>query len=114
MNLEERIVGIEDLTEALRTAVAAGDEPACAPLLQRRDQALRDLDIALRAAGESERAGLGARLRGLVDADRSLRTAAQTALAQAGDAVRTGYGMHGRISGATDRGPQPVSVDRRA
>jgi len=114
MNLEERIRELEDLTEALRAAVAAGDEPACAPLLQRRGQALRDLDAALLAAGEGDRAALGARLRGLVAADLTLRTAAGTALAQAGDAVRTGYGMHGRAGGVAERGPQQVSLDRRA
>jgi hypothetical protein len=114
MTLEDRIGDIEALTEALRAAVAAGDEPACAPLLQRRGQALLDLDTAVNAAGESERAALGPRLGGLVEADRALRTAAATVLAQAGDAVRSGFGLHGRMGGSADREPGPVSLDRRA
>ena len=114
MTLEERIGDIEALTEALRAAVAAGDEPACAPLLQRRGQALLDLDTALNAARAVERAALGARLGGLVEADRALRTAAATALTQAGAAVRSGFGLQGRMGGGADRDPGPVSLDRRA
>lgn len=115
MNLEETISDIEGLTEALRAALAAGDEPACAPLLQRRRQALLGLESALRAAGDGERAALATRLSGLAEADLALRTAAETVLAQVGEAVRAGFGMaRGRTGGLVDRVPQPTSVDRRA
>jgi hypothetical protein len=114
MNLEESISEIEGLTEALRAALAAGDEPACAPLLQRRGQALLGLESALKAAGEGERAALAARLRGVAEADLALRTAAETVLAQVGDAVRAGFGISGRAGGKADRGPQNASLDRLA
>ena len=114
MNLEETIRETEDLTEALRAAVSAGDEPACAPLLQRRDQVLLGLESALNAADDAERAALAVRLRGLADADRALREAAESALAQAGEAVRCGFGLQGRAGGIVDRGPQQGCLDRRA
>jgi hypothetical protein len=114
MNLEESISEIEGLTEALRAALAADDEPACAPLLQRRGQALLGLENALKAAGDGERVALAARLRGVAEADLALRTAAETALAQVGEAVRAGFGMRGRIGGKVDLGHLEASVDRLA
>lgn len=114
MNLEESISEIEGLTEALRAALAAGDEPACAPLLQRRGQVLLSLERALNAADEGERTALAAQLRGLGEADLALRRAAETALAQASEAVRAGFGMRGRTGGKIDLGPQQSSLDRLA
>jgi hypothetical protein len=114
MNLEETISEIEGLTEALRAALAAGDGPACAPLLQRRGQVLLGLESALNDAGEGERNALAAQLRGLGEADLALRTAAETALAQAGEAVRAGFGMRGRSGGKVDLGPQQASLDHLA
>lgn len=114
MNLEDTISETEDLTEAVRVALAAGDVSACAPLLQRRSQALVGLDSALRAAGDGQRTALAARLRCLAEADLALRTAAETALAQAGEAVRAGFGIRGHAGGKGDRGLQPTALDRLA
>jgi|JFJP01.1.fsa_nt_gi hypothetical protein len=114
MTLEELIGETEELTESLRAAVAAGDEPACGPLLQRRQQVLAGLEKALGDADQAERTALAQRLGRLTEADRALRTAAETALAQVGDAVRLGFGLHGRSVGNQDRAPHSISLDRRA
>lgn len=114
MSLEDCLARNEELTESLREALATGDEAACEGLLQQRAQALTELDDALRAAGAPRRAALQSRLQALAGADRTLRQAAETALAQAGESFRTHCGGAGRGPAAPDRSPEPVCLDRRA
>ncbi|MBK7189323.1 MAG: hypothetical protein IPH86_11725 [bacterium] len=113
MSLEACLTLNEELTEALRQALAGGDEAACEDLLRQRALALTELDGTLRAGGEARRAALQPRLQALADADCTLRLAAETALAQAGSPSAP-IGGAGRGASAPDRSPEPACLDRRA
>ncbi|MBK7770649.1 MAG: hypothetical protein IPO18_14195 [bacterium] len=114
MTLDDCLTRNEELTATLLQALAGGDEAACEHLLQQRALALTELDGTLRAGGEARRAALQPRLQALADADCTLRLAAETALAQAGEAFRTHCGGTGRGPAAPDRAPEPACLDRRA
>lgn len=114
MSLETCLTRNEELTEALLKALAAGDDSAFEGLLQQRALALTDLDGALQAAGGRRTAAVQGRLEALAAADRTLRLAAETALAQAGESFRAHCGGAGRGPAAPDRAPEPACLDRRA
>jgi hypothetical protein len=114
MTLEEHLHRNETLTAALRAALAAGDEAACAPLLARRADALTGLADALRDASAATRQSLGPRLRALGDADRDVRLAAEATLARLGEATRAGFGLSGRPAAPAPDFDAIPCLDRRA
>lgn len=114
MNLDEAVRRNEELTTALLQALAAGDEQGCADLVARRGAALAELEQAVGGATAAERAALEGRLEGLVAADRCLRTAAGTALAEAGEAFRAHCGTASRAAIGPEPTTRPACLDQRA
>lgn len=113
MDLHEHLDRAEGLTAALGSALAAGDEPACAELLAARGDAL----AALAAAATADPAGrqrLRPRLQALVEADRVLQAAARDALAEADKAIHNGIAKGNRPRLTHEADAQPSAVDRLA
>ena len=114
MLLEESLTAAEEMTAALLGAVAAGDEPACAPLLAARGEALEALGASLAAAESGVRKALAPRLAALADSDRQLQTAAAEALDLIVAQDRARFGQEGPGPSPLDREPRNACLDRRA
>lgn len=114
MTLEQHLRENEDLTGALRAALADGDDDACARLLAQREAALTGLAGALRLATPATRHALKTRLASLGEADRDLRRAAADCLARLGEATRAGFGLAGRPATPASSPDTIPCVDRLA
>ncbi len=113
MDLEERILEVELLTEALMAALAVGDDDACARLGDERGNALASLgEVATR--DPSGVARMRDRLQALREADGRLQQAAEAALAETGALLQAANARAARRPSHVDAAPRPSGLDRRA
>ena len=103
------------MTAALLGAVAAGDEPACAPLLAAPGRGSRSPGrLVGRRRPSGVRQALAPRLAARADSDRQLQTAAAEALDLIVAQDRARFGQDGPGPSPLDREPRNACLDRRA